>query len=113
MEFSGYWTRNPEVMNAPMLRPHNMALANVLVPDGSYNTPMRNLRMRPSNPNVNKLLGDTRVPTGISRDKRETNKTLEGEGFFDDLKPSRLKRTFGQVMSDIKPVADVALDLLA
>lgn len=37
-----------------------------------------------------------------------TKKEEEGGGFFDDLKPSRLKNSFNTAMSIVKPISKVA-----
>ena len=60
---SDSFTRNPEVVNAPQLRPHNLGLGNVLLAENLYET-NRNAQIRPSNPRVASLLAPTAQPMG-------------------------------------------------
>ena len=60
---SDSFTRNPEVVNANQLRPHNLALGNVLLPENLYEN-NRAAQIRPSNPSVANLLAPTAQPMG-------------------------------------------------
>ena len=72
MEYSGSFTRNPEV-GTMLLRPHNGNLNNVLVPSNGYaNMAYNNAVVRPSNPAVAKELEYRNTFYG----KREPNEVV-------------------------------------
>ena len=80
-EFSGSFTRNPEVINAPMLRPHNTGLNNVLIPESAY-TKNNNAHVRPSNLSVLAHLNSNNgkvVGTAVELG-RESNVNIEEGG---------------------------------
>tara|TARA_R100000149_G_C5781774_1_gene77372 strand:+ start:150 stop:401 length:252 start_codon:yes stop_codon:yes gene_type:complete len=81
MDVSDTFTRNPEVVNAPQLRPSNTGLANVLIANPQMAiTGDRAPQIRPSNPVAAKLLAsNSNMPVGSgdsSQTDRETNQNL-------------------------------------
>ena len=95
-DWSGSFTRNPEVVNAPMLRTNNNGLSNVMV-DGTEYRINNNARVRPSNRGTSLLMNPKPVGSGeLEKNLREPNESvLEGGGIknpgWDPLHP-RLSR---------------------
>ena len=109
MDYSGSYMRFGPGHSFPSNRPPNNNLSRVVVSKGELTNHERNVKSQGEARPPNKYADTNYKSTDYGKDM---NMNLEGQGFFDDLRPSRLKRTFGQVMSDIKPLTDVATNLL-
>tara|TARA_Y100000114_G_C11734838_1_gene315582 strand:- start:787 stop:1215 length:429 start_codon:yes stop_codon:yes gene_type:complete len=79
------FTRNPEVVAAPQLRPNNSGLGNVVVDDSVLNLPDRGASTRPSNTGLNNVLANSNQPVGSGQaqaNDRAPNMNIEGGGLF-------------------------------
>lgn len=73
-DVDGSFTRNPEVVNAPMLRPNNSGLANIMVQMPQINS---NAQIRPSSQAVLRLLNPQDVGSGgMQNNMREPNDNI-------------------------------------
>tara|TARA_R110002072_G_scaffold192549_2_gene349582 strand:- start:3206 stop:3607 length:402 start_codon:yes stop_codon:yes gene_type:complete len=82
MEYSGSFTRNPEV-GTMLLRPHNSLLNNVVVPSNDYaNMAYNNAPIRPSNPAVARALDYRNTFYGRASNhkvvEKDTDETMDG-----------------------------------
>ena len=81
------FTRNPEVIGAPQLRPHNTNLANLMVSDAGVEN-SRSPQIRPSNPALVNLVANSNMPVGSGQQSvggRETNVSLQGGSVLSDI----------------------------
>ena len=101
MDVSDTFTRNPEVVNAPQLRPSNTGLANVLIANPQMAiTGDRAPQLRPSNPSVARLLANSNMPVG------------SGEKQDNDREPNANFQEGGSLRSFMKGVGKVAMKAL-
>tara|TARA_R110002072_G_scaffold222471_5_gene379394 strand:+ start:74 stop:475 length:402 start_codon:yes stop_codon:yes gene_type:complete len=95
-EWYGSWTRDPEVVNAPMMRPNNNGLNNVMVSESDYQI-NSNARRRSVNPQIPLVANLKPIGTGeLGKNLREPNDSvMEGGAIknpgWDPLHP-RLSR---------------------